>query len=197
MSHAPPPNWPPNLDRERMARMFERPASLSVIVFDRDVSERVPSLLAQCRYSILKTERVRSRVGPLYVRCESTFKPGGNIVGKAAFVAGGHTFLLEPEMIMITEERAISEFCKQQVCRCVAGVWERASETVMLFEFAPNAIRTKTWYCQGRPEKDNLNPLEVVARSPNHPGLLAGMRSLHVPLDLLAHEVDATLYELQ
>ena len=120
------------------------------------------------------------------------------MVSKAAFEVAGHTFLLEPEMILAaTHQDQLVQFAKDFNCRIIAAAWERVSESAMLLVFTADGLQSQTWYCEGKPEGEQINPQPTLANSPNHQGLIAAIRELGVPLDVLDNTVSATMYELQ
>jgi len=192
------PNWPPNLDPERIKTMSQRPHSLSFVAFTEKVLLGIPRLLGDCKYVVITSTQVQDTPAKLYVSCEGPRGPNNAIAYKAAFEAAGHTFLLEPEMILAaTNQDQLIRFAKQFNCRIIAASWERVSESAMLLVFTGDGLQSQTWYCEGKPEGEQINPHPTLANSPDHQGLIAAIRQLGVPMDVLANAVRPTMYQLQ
>lgn len=186
-----------SLERERLVRMFERPPSFSLVAFPGDVSADIPDLLSACKYVLRRTGSYRGGFAELYAGLGQPSSANNSIVQKAWYRAAGHTILLDPEMVLITETAQLSRVSEKAGAAVVVAIWERASETVALAEFGRRGLVRQSWYCQGTPSQEQIDSHPEIVERPNSDGLKAALAGYGLHEDAVFGQVDATVVELQ
>lgn len=186
-----------SLDQERVSQMFERSPSFSIVAIPGDLSSYLPEFLSACNYQVLRTDRFAGEFGELYGELNQLNGADNSIVQKAWYFAAGHTILIEPEMVLITEVDQLSSLSAKAGAAVVAAIWERVSESVALAEFGPQGIVRQSWYCQGALTSEEINGYLELARQPDCDGLKAALSGYGLSAAALFGYVDAAVVELQ
>ncbi len=185
------------LDQERITHMFERPASFSFVAIPGNVESEVPLFLAVCGYEALRSGDYAGPFADLYAAIERPHGPENSIVQKAWFIAGGHTVLLDPEMVLVTKTAELTDMAAKAENTVKVAIWERVSESVALVEIGPQGIERQTWYCQGEKSDEAINEYSEIANQPNSEGLILALANYGLSEEALFGNVDATLVELK
>lgn len=186
-----------SLDQERMAGMFERSSSFSLVAIPGDVQSELPSFFSVLGYKPSRMGNYRGLFAELYAGIERPSGPDNSIVQKAWFEAAGHTILLDPEMVLITETERLSEMAAKVNGTVKAAIWERVSESVALVEIGPQGVVRQTWYCQGEQTDKPIDVHPEIAAQPDSGGLNKALATYGLSEEAVFGNVDATLLELQ
>ena len=189
-----------SLDQARLVRMFERPPSFSLVAFSGDIRSELPALLSACNYEVRRSGSFNGSFQELYEGLGRPSGPNSTIVQKAWFLAAGHTILLDPEMVLITETAQLSQMADKACGTVKAAIWERGSETVALAELGSEGVIRQTWYCQGEATEEAMiggGGHQEISERPDSDGLKAALSGYGLHEDALFGEVEATVVELQ
>lgn len=184
-------------DEHRLMRLFERPPSFSLVFFDGDLTAQLPDLLEKCGYRILGTAQATGPLLALNAEMSDPQGPNNSIVFKGFFKAGNFTVLIEPEMVLFAASDQLSGFCEQYSTRAVAAIWERASESAGLVEYDNRGVTRQTWFSQGVPTGEQIDPHLHIVERPNSEGLKAALQELGIPVQQVFGQVDVAVLQLQ
>jgi hypothetical protein len=173
-----------------------RPPSFSLVFFEGDVREAIPSLLAGCGYRLTGGVSERVVAADLYGSMQRWSGRGRLVVRKAVYPVPGFTVLADPELVVTTDDEALEDFCRANRIGAIAALWERVSKTVLLHEVGPDGSRRRSFWTEGRPEAGQAPHPELAAR-PDADGLQAALARLGIPLRSVWGEVEATVLELE
>ena len=185
------------LDEERVSRMFERSPSFSMVAILGDVESDIPRFLSACGYKCLRTGGFTGSFDEVYAGIGQPYGPDNSLVQKAWFKAAGHTILLDPEMVLVTEAARLAEMARTANGTVKVAIWERVSESVALVEIGTQGILRQTWYCEGEQSDEPINEHPEIVAQPNSEGLKKALATYGLPEDAIFGYVEASVVELQ
>lgn len=184
-------------DHGRVAHMLQRPPSYSLIAIPGDVSEEITAFLSACKYELRRTGSFSGEFADVYEGLGQPTGPDNSIVQKAWYQAAGHTILLDPEMVLVTETAQLSQMADRADGAVKVAIWERVSESVAMLELGPQGVNRQTWYCQGEPTEDAIDVYTEIVKQPDSDGLKATLATYGLHEEAVFGRVNATVVELQ
>jgi hypothetical protein len=148
---------PGGFSQEAVVDSVLHPSSFSFVVFRGECSGQLPALLAACRYTVLRAGRIHANP----VELHDALGKGGDrsIVLKAYRSCPDMTVLVDAELVVATAcEAELAGFCREWATEAICAVWERISETAWLGEITAQGVQRKTWYEQGAPGQEQVDP---------------------------------------
>jgi hypothetical protein len=150
--------WPVSLQFQELAKrptgksQGETPVSMhiSVVAIKGNHLEEIGDVLKKCKYTIEKSFKVRS--GKDASR-ELAWKGDRNRVAKAAYFASGWTFLLDPELVLTTDDVWL-DYSRKWNTRVVGWLCETTSGTFGLAVFESGKKRRQVVSVDGEVKVD-------------------------------------------
>jgi hypothetical protein len=105
--------------------------------------------------------------------------------------------LVDPEMVIATDERQIAAFCQQNKTRALLAMWERFSQTARLAEVTASGVVRRVNWLAGTPQEADQNPWAEFLAAPGARGIQAALVASGVPLAQAWGEISATVFELE
>lgn len=187
---------PPKLTN-RQAEFWSRPASFSLIIFDKNVQDAIRAFLESCGYEVLESASIAGPFAELYPKIERPSGPNNEIVAKFAYLLGEHTILADPEMVVAaTNPEALTAFCQAHSANATSIIWERFSETIMLEVHGPQGIISSTTVVAGVPQH-NISPNPILLKAPSLQTLASILTELRIPVSTLFGPVIGIQYTLK
>jgi len=175
---------------------LNREESFSLVIFEGDVEGELAALLDALGYRQVASGRARLPVRELSWRLAGASTR--TEVQKAIFRHGGHTVLMDPEMVVAelgTEH--IKRLCSRHSIAAISVIWERVSETVFVREWTSTGEIRETYLEGGAVPEDAPKPAHsILVRQPNPTGVRALLRGRGIPREVLTAEVQATVVVL-
>ena len=171
--------------------------SFSLIAIPGDVESEIRAFLSACGYTTLNTGAYSGSFADLYSGVEQPYGSNNSIVRKAWLKTAGHTILLDPEMVLVTETARLSEMAAKVGGTVKVAIWERVSESATLVEIGSQGIVRQSWYCQGVQSSETIHEHPEIAAQPDSEGLRMALAKYGLSEDAIFGHVDATVVELQ
>jgi len=128
---------------------------ISVVSVEGDHLGEVADVLRKCKYVIEKSFTVPT--GDRASR-ELDWNPDRNRVAKVAYVANGWTFIVDPELILMSDDIWL-EYSRKWNTRVVGWLCEGASGSYGLTVFDAGTKRREVFSCEGEILVNNGEPL--------------------------------------
>lgn len=170
------------------AAFLSRPSSFSFVVFRGSLARDVVTALEPAGWREVERARARGTLADLNAYSAHAKKLGPRQweVVKAIAVHAGHTVLLDREMVLATNSKWVSAFCRQHQTRAWGVIWERVSQTLILNEVGPEGVLRSSWW-EGAARKDEKAPWpHVVGGDPST--ILLPLKEAGLPVDSLFAE---------
>lgn len=174
-----------------------RPDSFSLVAIRGQVADAIPAWLGKRGYKQLETREVRAPFAKLYPGLRQVAGPRRNIVMKAVYVVSGFTVLLDPEMVLSSNRKALTELCATSQTTCFGAIWERNSQTVLLTQVDATGQRRFVVWTAGKQPAQPIEPWPELQGEGSVGALLQAMNAENLPLAELFGEVRATVWQLE
>lgn len=163
---------------------LKRTPSFSYVFFKGNCVESVLSFLAKVDYKLLTRETLTGDYVSVYKDIE-TISDDNTIVKKGLFFKDGYTVLIDPEMVIGTQEKELVELSKEIDNPIVVAIWERYSQTRAFIRITKNGLESRTYLTEGQDAVDNINPNKHLEKINSETGLLLALDELKIPYKTL------------
>ena len=178
-------------DKYPILGWFSKPPTFCIGVTEGRLADDLGGFPAACGYSVLEEWDAEGPFGEVYADLERRTVARDGTVAKAVLTVPGHAVLVDPELLLTTLEDEITDFCSRHETTFTAAMWERRSDTVFFGRYDAGGTKSKTWYCQGRPVEEQVDPVRTITKKPGHRQLVRAMRETGVSTDDLFGTVRA------
>lgn len=185
------------LDQKRISSMFERPRSFCFSVFSKDVGSSIRALLEAKRYAVRRVSVESGGLFDVHSVIGVFNSATRNIVRKAYRVIDGRTILLDPEMVLSTDDKALATFCAAHSATVYSALWERVSESALFMEVDGKGLTRRTVFTQGKLKDQKGELFESLGRDPSARGLAAEITRHGMPIAELFSSGNWQVFELQ
>ena len=141
----------PQLALPAPADALQRPASFSVFIVEGVSPAVVHTWLQHSGWVLAEQAPLKAPFAELVARTAHQKKLGRRRweVLKATWPAAGCTVLLDPEMVIFTDEPKVGALCAQHHTRAFAVLWERVSRTLVATQFNAQGVERQSMFVGG------------------------------------------------
>jgi hypothetical protein len=188
---------PETITKVQGTEFMERTSSFSFVFFTGKHNNEIKDLLKELNYQLISEEVYTGAMANVYPKLEETAE-NNKVVKKGLVEIDNVTILVDPEMVICTNEDQLVEFAKTNDTQILVAIWERYSQTRLLVEIDKEGVKSRTYAAPESAGQDNINPVKEVLESSSESGLVAVLKTRGLPFEkLMTNQISATALVLR